>query len=816
MLPFNEEFRTGKSRITQVRLSVRLANNTLLSLTEEEVILGGLVRDSCTSIDGEFTIGAAVTGKLTAVIDNSTQAFSGYDFRNAVITASLGGQLSDGEYQLVQIGIYTVDEYSYDGSNITLTAYDNFYKFDKPCTAVTFPKTVSQLVSLACDAAGVTLGNSSVPNGAYIVSQEPGQWDTMTWHDVIAYCAQIACCFTKILPNGRLFFSWYDVSFLNGVQLDGGTFATETTPYSDGANADGGDFTYASTTAYDGGYFGDRDNAHVLGSHFDLSYDTDDCLITGVSVVLEPTNNINATDGTKTYTKTLGTAGYVIRIENNPLIETTANADSVASYIYQYIVGMRFRPLSGTVLENPSTEAGDVAVVVDRFNNSHYCFLSHVTYRSGSSTSISCDAQSPMQSLKSRYGEAEKTRALAQRVFDKAITNADAAMNMILTAYATTMGMYRYYVSDGQGGYIYIFGNKNTLAASNIRWKFSAGALMVSTDYGSTWNAAISADGIAVFQEVYAIKVNADNIVAGTMTGRTISGGTINGSTINAGGSYYGGIYVRDENNIVVAQFSRSESTISGFKVDQYALRNGKRYLTDVTQAGCILSTDGLEVGNGSKYIRLSRSGDIQSNGGIYIVDAGNAGSYYDQTIRVYNSSGTKTTGISSNYSHFSGDVYVGGSFSVLDVSKKNKAVRTKHYGTVGMDAFETADSHFADIGSGTVGDDGTVTIFFDPIFEETIDANADYQVLLTRTSEKETSWVDKQKGRFVVHGDPGATFDWMLICYQRGFIGARMEPVYIPEFMDFPNIENRDGEIAVQEVEQMVAQYDETLEVLL
>ena len=244
MLPFNEEFQTGESKITQVRLSVLLNNGTLLSLTEEHVMLGGLTRDSSTTVDGAFTVGAAVTGKLTVVLDNSDQSLSEYDFRAAVITASLGGQLKSGSYELIQIGIYTVDEYTYDGSTITLTAYDNFHKFDLPCSesSVTFPRTITQLITQACSLAGVTLANASIPNGSYSVTKQPGSWDTMTWHDVIAYCAQIACCYAKILSNGKLFFAWYETNSLPGDQYDGGTFDTTATPYSDGASLDGGDF----------------------------------------------------------------------------------------------------------------------------------------------------------------------------------------------------------------------------------------------------------------------------------------------------------------------------------------------------------------------------------------------------------------------------------------------------------------------------------------------------------------------------------------------------------------------------------------------
>ena len=74
MLPFNVEFQTNQSKITQVRLSVLLSSGTLLSMTEEHVILSGFTRDSSTTVDGQFTVGAAVTGKLTVVIDNTDKA----------------------------------------------------------------------------------------------------------------------------------------------------------------------------------------------------------------------------------------------------------------------------------------------------------------------------------------------------------------------------------------------------------------------------------------------------------------------------------------------------------------------------------------------------------------------------------------------------------------------------------------------------------------------------------------------------------------------------------------------------------------------
>lgn len=876
MLPFSTEFQTGESKITLIQLDVLLADGTPVHMTEEHVMLGGFTRDTSTTVDGEFTIGAAVTGKLTVYIDNSGNTFSGYDFRNAEITAYLGGQLPNEEIELVPVGIYTVDGYVYDGCNITLTAYDNLHKFNKKCSETdatnptTFSQTISQLVNKACSIAGVTLANESVPNGAYVVTKKPEAWDTMTWHDVIAYCAQIACCFATILPDGRLFFSWYNTAFFRGGQLDGGTFGTQTTPYYDGDVADGGDFTYGSTIDYDGGRFGDRNDAHYLGSLFSLSVDTDDAIITGVRVLLTPSNNINATEDTKDYEAIRGTNDYCVKIENNPFIETVANADFVASYVYDAIADMRFRPLSATVFENPAIEAGDIAVVTDHRNNAYLSFISHATYTTGASTSISCDAESPMRNLKDRYSEADKTRSLIERSFQKSIISTDAVIDQIMSGYATTMGLNRFSDTDSEGRSIWTYGNGNTLASSRIRWRFSAGAFSVSNNYGASWNAAITPEGLAVFKEIYAVKVNADNILTGTLT----VGGRNNQSGV---------ISLRDANNVICGTVDNTGVTALGSYIsyrasDGYAskITAGRMFLysTDSSYtyeqlknlgwADSICSLNvGRNTGTGKKGFSITSRRDFVSLGkGLnevqfepYIV--ANFGGYdgYSEkcllggstrvlgpihvhkgsSIHLYNSSATSAGIIrwhlssdSSKYA-FMGYYEQGNLFDLRcdsaatpanlhvgnlnSYGSKRRVVKTKHYGDVGLNAFETPNPYFADIGSGTVGEDGTVTIFFDPVFEETIETNAEYQVFLTRTSEAQTEWVDKQNGFFIVHGEPGATFDWMVTCHQRDYVASRLETVEEPEpyVSDDPIIEEDTS--AIDAVNEMIDQYNEQLE---
>lgn len=614
MINFSQQFQTEEWDVNAVWLDITLKDGTVLNYDESRISTGGFTRDTSTSVNNEFTVGAAVTSKLSLILVNDDDELSGYDFRGATVVAWVGGKnlpvlmdelhpdadaagtqftitgltfeqlsyftvgaglnfgSSEGEHDIAQTyitaisvsrdvttitvhdavtitpetyisvtatekvnyGRYHVDEYTYDGANINLVAYDDMCLFDVRCvdTSISWSsgKTIADLVNACLQVAQIGLWNSTLPGPTnYTIAQKPEQWDTMTLHDIIANCAQIMGCFAHIVYDTsaspatyKLKFEWYDVSNMGIDQYDGGTFDTTTTPYSDGAELDGGDFSYDdSEDSVNGGTFGDRSNIHIISSPFDLTVDTDDVLITGVTVTLDPSDNIEAGDDTEVYTTELPVGEsdeYVININGNPLIETVAQANAVRNYISSVIVGMRFRPLSASLVENPSMEAGDVAIITGKNQNTYTCFLSHVVYTVASTTSVSCDASSTMQNLKSRYSNTQKTYALINRKFEKAISDAESAMTGILGALATTMGLYDISETQADGSVIYMFGDASTKAASTKIWRFSAGALTVSNDGGVTWNAALSADGILVLQELYAIKVNAENIVTGLLT----------------------------------------------------------------------------------------------------------------------------------------------------------------------------------------------------------------------------------------------------------------------------------------------------------
>lgn len=106
----------------------------------------------------------------------------------------------------------------------------------------------------------------------------------------------------------------------------------------------------------------------------------------------------------------------------------------------------------------------------------------------------------------------------------------------------------------------------------------------------------------------------------------------------------------------------------------------------------------------------------------------------------------------------------------------KNRVVSTEHYGDRALSAIESPECLFNDYGSAEINEQGLGIVYFDPIFMETIEPGTPYQVFTQRTSQKQVEWVEKYDGYFIAHGEPGATFDWNIVCKQKGYADVRLK----------------------------------------
>lgn len=121
-------------------------------------------------------------------------------------------------------------------------------------------------------------------------------------------------------------------------------------------------------------------------------------------------------------------------------------------------------------------------------------------------------------------------------------------------------------------------------------------------------------------------------------------------------------------------------------------------------------------------------------------------------------------------------DVYSIECLNLTVNGSKSRAVDTKDYGDRLLYCYEMPSPMFGDIGESVLDEDGFAYIFVDPIFEETIDTDASYQVFLQKYGKGDL-WVSERKaGYFVVEGTPGLEFAWELKAKQFDAANTRME----------------------------------------
>lgn len=101
----------------------------------------------------------------------------------------------------------------------------------------------------------------------------------------------------------------------------------------------------------------------------------------------------------------------------------------------------------------------------------------------------------------------------------------------------------------------------------------------------------------------------------------------------------------------------------------------------------------------------------------------------------------------------------------------KNRIVQTENFGTVAMNAFETAGAYFADVCSGKIASDGKCVVYLNRKFIETIDCDCEYQILITAVNKKSNLYVVKEREFFTVFGESETYFDCMIIARQKGYV---------------------------------------------
>ncbi len=325
-------------------------------------------------------------------------------------------------------------------------------------------------------------------------------------------------------------------------------------------------------------------------------------------------------------------------------------------------------------------------------------------------------------------------------------------------------------------------------------------------------------DGIDAKKGTFSGNLNAAKISGSTVTGSKITGSTIDGTTItskgtvediqrnveiqngyvgiNMGASYdvetlqkvgaltavrtdlstpYGGAVVVSQRNAIGIQSNAAQGAIVlGFGdrdsatwddtpliVYPQTKNNGVTYdpIVSMTQARAgKVSADIFQLGDASASKTYGSAPCFRKSTG-------------NHPVRLSVTDGSSTDAYNTYFDIF-GSVDVTGTLKVSGT--KNRAVKTS-CGTVLLNALETPEAVFADFGSAIISETGSVHIFIDPLFAETIDIDCKYQAFLTKTSKGGIDYVEKHTDHMIVYGKAHTEFDWFIAARQKEYSADRL-----------------------------------------
>lgn len=292
----------------------------------------------------EFTIGSAFS-----------------DYIEAEIWADPGGSLQitagdaltyyrqDDAGSRTKVGVFYAEKPTRTKRNsYKVTAYDTISKLDADFSGwlhanqAQFPKTIWQLVQLACQRAGVALASSSLPiNGSYSV--QAFYADDLTCRQIISWAAEAAGCYAHMNADGKLqFLTYTDKRSTVKITPDG---ASNSTAY------------YADSLSYEDYTVKAIEKVQIRQSDSDVG-------------VIYP----DSTTATNTYA-----------VQGNLLLTTgtEANLKSVVQNLYNVLKNVTYTPCKVSVPSSSGLACGQIVHVKDARGREFDTYLMSATISSG-------------------------------------------------------------------------------------------------------------------------------------------------------------------------------------------------------------------------------------------------------------------------------------------------------------------------------------------------------------------------------------------------------------------------------------------------
>ena len=323
---------------------LRLKDGTELTGGSPGSAVKSLTLHTAVNAGQEFTIGSAFS-----------------DYIEAEIWADPGGSLQitagdaltlyrqDDAGNRTKVGVFYAEKPTRTKRNsYKVTAYDTMSKLDTDFSGwlhanqAQFPKTIWQLVQLACQRAGVALASSSLPiNGSYSV--QAFYADDLTCRQIISWAAEAAGCYAHMNADGKLqFLTYTDKHSTAKITPDG---ASNSTAY------------YADSLSYEDYTVKAIEKVQIRQSDSDVG-------------VIYP----DSTTATNTYA-----------VQGNLLLTTgtEANLKSVVQNLYNVLKNVTYTPCKVSVPSSSGLACGQIVHVKDARGREFDTYLMSATISSG-------------------------------------------------------------------------------------------------------------------------------------------------------------------------------------------------------------------------------------------------------------------------------------------------------------------------------------------------------------------------------------------------------------------------------------------------
>lgn len=319
-----KSFNEGNKQTALIEVT---AGSKTFTITDADIIQGGLKIDRYCVTNSKIEVGSAVASELSLKLRNYDGRFNDVSFEGAVLNVKIGIKLSsvlegamlgkgilgrmilgsassDQDVAYVPCGLFIVDTPPRKLSTISISALDYMVLFDREvnASALSFPIHVDALIQKICSICNVTLATdvSVLPNHYFSIGGLPDTNQKLTYRQLLQWCAQLTGTCAFMDGSGRLVLKWYEQT---------GVTITASERYSSDMLEN--DITVTGFTCDDG-----KGNTYLSGTA-DYTLDLSDCgfLTNAYNGVLKELQAARGGFAYRPYSATIKSAPYLFPLD---------------------------------------------------------------------------------------------------------------------------------------------------------------------------------------------------------------------------------------------------------------------------------------------------------------------------------------------------------------------------------------------------------------------------------------------------------------------------------------------------------------------